>query len=232
MSKKKRTDKAPPIAPKVDLNILCDLIIVTDAYRSGHRLDYTKLKDAIREGKLGKSFHQKEWPQIRKVILQADEARASLADWKDEKSDKIRTRRRIALSLGYIFLPLGVGLSLLPIIFGISIDFSFALIALFIGGGFLIAGYVYYRIKLSEYIDVVYASEFEEGVRASNKLKNLTQELINTLRGSLKSRLEQGVYTEVRDVELELYNTDYKYIRYRGVSSRLKRLKKVYIEVE
>ncbi|MFW9805519.1 MAG: hypothetical protein ACFFFK_02160, partial [Candidatus Thorarchaeota archaeon] len=204
----------------------------TDAYRSGHRLDYTKLKDAIREGKLGRSFHQKEWPQIRKVILQADEARASLANWKDEVSDKIRTRRRISLSLGYIFLPLGVGLSLIPIIFGISIDFSFALIALFIGAAFLIAGYVYYRIKLSEYIDAIYATEFEDGISASKKLKSLTQELINTLRSALKGRLEQGVYTEVRDVELELYNTDYEHIRYRGVTSRAKRLKKVYIEVE
>jgi hypothetical protein len=233
MSKrKKKKIKAPTVAPKVDLNILCDLIILTDAYRSGHRLDYEKLKDAIREGKMGRSFHQKEWPQIRKAVLQADEARSSLADWKDETSNKIRTRRRIALSLGYIFLPLGVGLSLIPIFFSIPIDFSYALISLLIGAGFLIAGYVYYRIKLSEYIDHIFVTEFEEGSRASNKLKDLTQELINSLRNALKSRLEQGVYSEIRDVELELYNIDYKHIRYRGMTSRMKRLKKVYVEVE
>jgi hypothetical protein len=233
MAKKKRKKiKAPDMAPKVDLNLLCDLIVVTDAYRSGHRLDYTKLRDEIRDGKMGKGFQQKEWPAIRKVIHQADDARSSLADWTDDKSDKIRFRRRLSLSLGFIFLPVGIVLSLLPIIFGIPIDFSFALIALFLGAGFLIAGYVIYRIKLAEYIDTIYVSEFEEGVRASKKLKDLTQELINSLRNALKERHDKGIYTELRDVELELYNTDYKHIRYRGVSSRVRRLKKVYIEIE
>ncbi len=232
MSKKRKNLKAPDMAPKVDLNLLCDLIILTDAYRSGHRLDYTKLTEEIRSGNLGKNFHQKEWPIIRKAIIEADEARESLAEWKDEQSEKIQTRRRISLTLGYIFLPVGIILSLAPMLFAIPIDFSFALICLFLGAGFIIAGYVYYRIKLSEYIDTIFVEEFDKGVRASKKLKIVTQELITSLRNALKDRLERGIYSEVRDVEIELYNTDYKYVKYRGVASRMKRLKKVYVVAE
>ena len=229
MSKKKRKLKAPDMATKVDLNLLCDLIVVTDAYRSGHRLDYTKLRDEIRDGNLGKNFAQKEWPIIRKAIVEADTARESLADWKDEHSEKIQSRRRISLSLGYIFLPVGIILSLLPLVFGIPIDFSFALICLFLGAGFILAGHVYYRIKISEHIDTVFVEEFDKGSHASKKLKVVTQELITSLRNALKDRLERGIYSEVRDVELELYNTDYEHIKYRGRTSRLKRLKKVYV---
>ena len=232
MSKKKnRKLKAPEIATKVDLNILCDLIVVTDAYRSGHRLDYSKLRDAIRDGKLGASFEKKEWPIIRAAIHKADDVRESLAEWKDEESNRIRRRKRLTLSLGYILLPVGIVLSLVPIAFGTPIPFVFALVFLLLGAAFLIAGYVLYPIRLSEYIDSIYTTQMEEGKRTSGKLKELTQELINSLRNALKSRLERGIYSEIREVELELYNADYDHIRFRGVTSRMKRLKKVYVEV-
>ena len=40
------------------------------------------------------------------------------------------------------------------------------------------------------------------------------------------------IYSEIGDVELELYNTDYKHVRDRGVVSRVRRRKKVFVEVE
>jgi uncharacterized membrane protein YkvA (DUF1232 family) len=232
MSKKKKKLKTPEIPTKVDLNVLCDLIVVTDAYRSGHRIDYSKLKDAIREGKLGTNFEKKEWPIIRTAILKADEARGSLADWKDEESNRIRKRKRTSLSLGYLLLPIGIVLSVIPLVLGIPIDFLLALTFLLIGAAFLVAGYVYYPIKLSEHIDTIFMAELDEGKRTSKNLKELTQELINSLRNALKSRLDRGIYTEVREVELELYNVDYDYVRFRGITSRVKRLKKVYVVVE
>ena len=230
--RKKKSLKAPEISSKVDLNILCDLIVITDAYRSGHRLDYSKLKDAIRDGKLGANFDKNEWPIIRTAILQADKARNSLADWKDEEANRIRGRKKISLSLGYLLLPIGIVLSLVPIIFAIPFPFLIALAFLILGAAFLVAGYVFYPIKLSEYIDNIFMTKLDEGKKASNRLKDLTQELINSLRNALKNRLDRGIYSEIREVELELYNADYDYVRYRGVTSRVKRLKKVYVEVD
>jgi hypothetical protein len=232
MSKKRKRLRAPEIPAQVDLNVLCDLIILTDAYRSGHRLDYAKMKDAIKEGKLGKNFSQKEWPIIRKAIHKADEARSTLAEWNDETANKIRDRKKYSVFLGYIFLPVGIVLLLIPFIFEIQLDISFAIISIILGVVFLMAGYIYYRIRLSEYIDIIFTTEFPEGQKASTKLKEMTQELINSLRNALKSRYDRGIYTEIRDVELELFNIDYNHIKFRGVVSRVRRRKKVYVEVE
>ncbi|MGQ4911609.1 MAG: hypothetical protein ACP6KW_05510 [Candidatus Thorarchaeota archaeon] len=231
MGKKKRIQSAS-ISQNVDLNVLCDLIVVTDAYRSGHRLDYTKLKAAIREGALGKKFQQDQWPIIRKAVLRADEIRGSLADWSDDESDRIRSRRGASLFLGYLFLPIGIILSLLPILFGVTVSFFIAVVFLIIGAGFLLAGYIYYRIRLSEYIDMVFMMKHDKGRRASKVLKDLTQELILTLRNALRDRFNRGIYKSLQDVELELYNADYQHVRFRGMTSRVKRLKKVYVEVQ
>ena len=232
MSKKKRRLRAPELPTQVDLNVLCDLIILTDGYRSGHRLDYSKLKDAIIDGKLGKSFAQKEWLIIRKAIHNADETRSNLADWKDEEADRIRGRRKASLFLGYLLLPIGIVLLLIPFALSIPLDPSFAIVSILLGAVFLIAGYIYYRIRLSEYIDIIFTTKLPEGQKSSGRLKEITQELINSLRNSLRSRLERGIYSEIRDVELELYNIDYQHVRFRGVVSRVRRLKKVYVEVD
>jgi hypothetical protein len=212
--------------------VLCDLIILTDAYRAGHRLDYTKLSEAIKEGKMGKNFAQKEWPIIRKAIHKADEARATLAEYKDEEADKIRGRRKLSLSLGYLFLPIGIVLLFIPFVTGISLDPSLAIISIIVGAVSLIAGYVYYRIRLSEYIDTIFVTKQPDGQKASSRLKDVTQELINSLRNALQTRFERGIYSELRDVELELFNTDYKHVRDRGVVSRVRRRNKVFVEVE
>ncbi|MFW9846375.1 MAG: hypothetical protein ACFFD6_06485, partial [Candidatus Thorarchaeota archaeon] len=159
MSKRKKKLRAPEMPTQVDLNVLCDLIVLTDAYRAGHRLEYSQMTEAIRDGKMGKSFAQKEWPIIRKAILNADEARAALADWKDEAANRIRERKTISLFLGYMFLPVGLALLLIPFIFGIPLDPSFGIISLVLGAVFLIAGYVVYRIRLSEYIDRIYVTK-------------------------------------------------------------------------
>jgi hypothetical protein len=181
---------------------------------------------------MGKNFAQKEWPIIRKAIHKADEARATLAEYKDEEADKIRGRRKLSLSLGYLFLPIGIILLLIPFVFEIPLDPSFAIISIIIGAVALIAGYVYFRIRLAEYIDAIFVTKLPAGQKASSGLKDVTQELINSLRNALKTRFERGIYSELRDVELELFNMDYKHVRARGVVSRARRKKKVFVEVD
>ncbi len=229
--KKKRASQVHDLPSMADLNVYCDVILLTDAYRSGHLLDYQKLNTSIREGSLGDKFAEKNWPAITRALRGAAEARKSLSSWHDPRVSSLTDRRRASLVLGFLLLTIGAVFILISILAGPVSDIPFPIISLVLGAALVFAGYIYYRIRIAEYLDTIFLTQSDEGRKASKNLKAMTQSLILGLRQVVQARYSNGMYSELANVDMELYNTDYEYVLGRGVVSKVKRLKKVSIDV-